>query len=188
MPPGVRYVGVDHTLGTSAQYPGWSHGPDVVADLHDLPLPSACADTVVSLHVLEHVVSPVRVLQELRRVMKDDGRLFLAVPFLHEIHHAPHDYHRFTRHGLELALELAGLEPLEIAPTGGYHRCLHHVLSRHPTVFTRTGHRLLTLPLRAVTAFLRALIRPFEYALDLLDPHQRMVCGYVCVARKQDVA
>ena len=50
------------------------------ADAHMLPFENALFDCVVLTEVLEHVFSPVRVLEEIRRVLKPDGILVLSAP------------------------------------------------------------------------------------------------------------
>lgn len=77
--------------GGSAE-PGWINsdqgdypGVDIVCDIRDgLPLESDSIDYVVSIHALPEVpyAELVPVLQELRRVLKPDGVLRLALPDL----------------------------------------------------------------------------------------------------------
>lgn len=52
----------------------------VVADVQDIPFPSATFDLVVSLETLEHVPYPDRGLSELVRVTKPGGRLIVTTP------------------------------------------------------------------------------------------------------------
>src|SRR5438132_9052355 len=73
---------------------------DIVADLTALPLGDASFDAVLCTQVLEHVRDPGRVLTEFARVLKPGGSLYLTIPQSWEIHEAPHDYFRFTRHGI----------------------------------------------------------------------------------------
>lgn len=47
-------------------------------------LADRCADVVICHHTLEHVLSPVAVLEELRRLLKAKGKLLLYVPFERE--------------------------------------------------------------------------------------------------------
>lgn len=59
--------------------------PDVVHNLHDLPLPipDESVDTVLASHVLEHV-DRARVLPlvyDLARILRDGGHLIVAVPY-----------------------------------------------------------------------------------------------------------
>jgi SAM-dependent methyltransferase len=83
-----RQVGVD-------VYPGAR--VDVVYDGRRLPLADACADLVFSASVFEHVADLDTALAEIGRVLKPDGRLVAAVPFISHAHGTPHDYHRPTR-------------------------------------------------------------------------------------------
>ena len=75
--------------------------PDVVADACDLHcFADGSFDAVFLLEVLEHVTAPDRALREVHRVLRADGLVVISTPFVFEIHAAPHDYYRFTEHGL----------------------------------------------------------------------------------------
>jgi 2-polyprenyl-3-methyl-5-hydroxy-6-metoxy-1,4-benzoquinol methylase len=52
-----------------------------VCKLEETGLPDSCADVVVITEVLEHIISPQRVLSEIRRVLKPGGILILSVPW-----------------------------------------------------------------------------------------------------------
>jgi SAM-dependent methyltransferase len=78
-----------------------ARGPDVVVDACDLRcFADGSFDAVFALEVLEHVTAPDRALLEVHRVLRADGLLVVSTPFVFEIHDAPHDYYRFTEHGL----------------------------------------------------------------------------------------
>jgi ubiquinone/menaquinone biosynthesis C-methylase UbiE len=51
-----------------------------VGDAHELPFPDASFDCVLSVGLLDYVASPQRVLEECRRVLKDDGRIVFTAP------------------------------------------------------------------------------------------------------------
>ncbi len=51
-----------------------------VLDCQYLPFKNQSFDNVILTEVLEHTLSPLRVLEEIRRVLTDDGRLILSVP------------------------------------------------------------------------------------------------------------
>jgi SAM-dependent methyltransferase len=75
---GARVVAIDLSKGMldgiAAPRP-----PSIVADAQVLPLPDASVDVVLLMHMLYHVPDPARAVAEARRVMRDDGRLLLAV-------------------------------------------------------------------------------------------------------------
>ncbi len=52
----------------------------MVGDAQILPFDSATFDAVFALEVLEHVFDPLKVLKEIRRVMKKDGYAVFLVP------------------------------------------------------------------------------------------------------------
>ena len=83
--------------------------PHVQAEVEHLPLEDAVFDTVVCLEVLEYVTRPQAALSEIHRVLKRDGKLILATPFLHRAD-TPHDYWRFTEHGLRYLLQETGFD------------------------------------------------------------------------------
>src|SRR5437016_4665411 len=53
---------------------------DVVAQGDELPLASDSIDFVLSSHVLEHFLDPIKALKEWRRVVKDGGYIVAVVP------------------------------------------------------------------------------------------------------------
>jgi SAM-dependent methyltransferase len=69
-----NYVGLDISP-TAARY---FHKPFVNASATAMPLPDSDFDLVWSVWVLEHVPGPEQALAEMRRVVKDNGILFLV--------------------------------------------------------------------------------------------------------------
>lgn len=91
--PHLRFINLD-----IAQTP---KGVDVMADAHFLPFADQSVDAVYSNAVLEHVQRPWRVADEIYRVVRPGGKVFVNVPFLNVIHDT-HDYFRFTDKGLRV--------------------------------------------------------------------------------------
>ncbi|MCX6704290.1 MAG: class I SAM-dependent methyltransferase, partial [Candidatus Woesebacteria bacterium] len=52
----------------------------IVADAHKLPFESETFDAVFALEVLEHVIDPAKVLNEIKKVLKADGYAVFLVP------------------------------------------------------------------------------------------------------------
>ncbi len=69
-------------------------------DAHRLPFRAGSFDAAVASQVLEHLHSPAVALSELTRVLRTDGMMLVALPFLYPLHQTPHDYQRLTRWGL----------------------------------------------------------------------------------------
>jgi SAM-dependent methyltransferase len=70
-----------------------------VADAHQIPLAACSVDAVVVQAVLEHVVNPERVVEEIWRVLRDDGLVYAETPFLQQVHAGAYDFVRFTSSG-----------------------------------------------------------------------------------------
>lgn len=168
-----RYVGVDMAVGD----PTWNYRQlDTVGDLTALPFRSGCFDACINIVTLEHVREPARALHEIHRVLNAGGRLLLIVPHEWEVHQAPHDYFRYTRHGLAYLLEKAGFRDCSIRPVGGYFRLLSRRLLNGLQFFPG-----LAGVVAALVVGPPALILP---ALDFLDKRRDFTLGYVCEARK----
>lgn len=87
--------------------------PDILADLHHIPLLDESVDTIVSIAVLEHTRHPWEIAEEFYRVLRPMGYGVIAVPFLQPQHDFPGDYIRFTENGLIEIFKDAGFEIIE---------------------------------------------------------------------------
>lgn len=81
---------------------------DIFASAEELPFEDNFFDTVLCTNVLEHVANAGKAFSEIGRVLKEDGVLIVAVPFLYPVHEAPYDYYRYTKYGLEHQLKKNG--------------------------------------------------------------------------------
>ena len=98
LPPAVEYVGIDVAEAMSF---GMSTNPAIhTFDGRAIPFPSASYDHVLCTEVLEHAEDPEALMTEMHRVLKPGGSLIMTVPFSARVHHAPYDFHRFTRYRL----------------------------------------------------------------------------------------
>ena len=177
MLPGVtRHIGIERpgTLSRSTVVDAW-------ADALALPFAEASFDSVLCNEVLEHVPEPARLLSEAARVLRPGGTLVLTTPQTWGLHEEPHDYYRYTRHGLAWLARGAGLEVLEITPTCG--------------TFATVGQRLSSFFFYTTGAYrvpaLNLLVRPFLAAGQIVAVALDELCGrrgdpldHVLVARR----
>ena len=71
----------------------------VVADAAQLPFQGESLDAVFAQAVLEHVRRPYRAVQEIYRVLKPGGGVYVDVPFV-QVYHNRVDFQRYTADGL----------------------------------------------------------------------------------------
>lgn len=77
--------------------------PDIVGDIHHLPMADSTVQAITCMAVLEHVEDPIRAAAEMHRVLVPNGQLFVYVPFLYYYHaHGGYykDFWRFTEDSL----------------------------------------------------------------------------------------
>jgi SAM-dependent methyltransferase len=176
--PSARYCGVDLAIGDAA----WNYrGLDAIADLATLPFRGGAFAACINIVTLEHVREPHRVLRELARILGNGGKLLMVVPHEWEVHQAPHDYFRYTRHGIAYLLEQAGFERIEIHPVGGYFRLLARRMLNGLQFFTGGARWFGFLPAALLLAP-PALALPF---FDFLDRERNFTLGYICTAEKK---
>ncbi len=92
---------------------------DVFASADQIPCEDASFDAVLCTNVLEHVANAGKAFQEISRVLKMEGYLIVAVPFLYPVHEAPYDYYRYTKYGIEHQLKKNGFIIKHSMPWGG---------------------------------------------------------------------
>jgi SAM-dependent methyltransferase len=195
-----EYVGVEHEATFAATSAGARGRADVRYDGRRLPFPDESFDTVMSVQVLEHTPDPAGLLVEMARVLRRDGILILSAPFSFRLHEEPHDYFRFSPHGLRLLCAGAGLVIEDIEPHGNLWSLLGHKLnsflalrvgriSGAAQAMGKLGHeagaverpRLWTLPLVApAMVAVSAAARVLDRALP--DPTETL--GFTLVARR----
>jgi SAM-dependent methyltransferase len=76
-----------------------SRWTQLIGDAHRIPLADATADAVVVQAVLEHVLDPTRVVDEIHRVLRPNGLVYAETPFLQHVHAGAHDFTRYTSSG-----------------------------------------------------------------------------------------
>lgn len=75
--------------------------PDLYADGLALPFADDTFDLILSQAVLEHVPDPQRATDEMRRVLRPEGRIFCEIAFMQPLHAVPSHYFNVTPHGAE---------------------------------------------------------------------------------------
>ena len=75
---------------------------DLVCDLTQRnPFHPARFDAIVLMNVMEHIFDTHAIMATLRQLLKPNGILIVAIPFMVKIHQAPVDYVRFTHYALQ---------------------------------------------------------------------------------------
>jgi SAM-dependent methyltransferase len=98
LPSGTTYKAIDVPAADDF---GMSRRPEIVDfDGIHIPFPDASFNHILCTEVLEHAADPAALVADMQRVLAPGGTIVATVPFSARVHHAPHDYHRFTRYRL----------------------------------------------------------------------------------------
>ena len=153
-------------------------GISAMADIHFLPFREHSFDAVICTQVLEHVRDPIRGCEELHRVIKSGGRVFVTLPFVWREHAHPTDFWRFTSYGCYRLLQDAGFSNIEVASNGGYFIVLDYILRR-------LGYRLFGRTIGHICAVLYKPVGAALYLLDKLLPHNDYSINFSVTATKK---
>lgn len=111
-----KYISVDK-MDTSATT--YTDNTNMInADARDLPFENNFANTVILNQVLEHIYEYEKVLEEVNRVLKVNGKFIISVPFIYHIHAEPNDYFRFSEYGIKKLLEEKGFKIIKFDYNG----------------------------------------------------------------------
>jgi SAM-dependent methyltransferase len=86
----ARVVGFDIYSSSLTQF---------IADAHSVPLADGSIDAVLIQAVLEHVLEPSQVVNEIHRVLRGGGLVYAETPFMQQVHAGPYDFVRYTSSG-----------------------------------------------------------------------------------------
>jgi SAM-dependent methyltransferase len=174
-----NYIGIDNSSGIDT---------DARASVTSLPFSDGSFDSIISSEVLEHVPEPQDAVNELCRVLKPGGIAYISAPMSWALHYEPHDYWRFTNHGLAHLLGASGFKVIASQRIGGMfslvgQRSIDVSWSKISGIFSFLGRPIaekiatgMCIPL-SIVAYGLAMVGD---GIDKTD-----ALGWVMVARKQ---
>jgi SAM-dependent methyltransferase len=165
---------------------------DIVSDAIAIPQSDESFDVVLCTEVIEHHPEPIRVVNELGRLLKPGGLLLLTAPLGSGIHQEPfHFYGGYTPYWYRRFLPEAGFVEIDVEANAGSFRHFGQESVRFWTMIA--PHRLaaplwvraLVVPVWLPLAPLLALLIPLlAQWLDPFDAEKRFTVGYNVSARK----
>lgn len=145
-----------------------------VCSLNEIPVEDQRFDAVICTQVLEHIDEPSETLDELFRVLKPGGTLFLTAPLYYPEHEIPYDFYRYTQFGFRHLFEKAGYKIDSINWLEGYYMTLSNQLwiaSDELKVFDKKAGlmNIITVPLFLFAKITFPLISHLLGRLDLIS-------------------
>lgn len=93
MTKGISYLGIDIAPG-----PDVDLICDITADFSEIVkvLGQSTFDAIICANVLEHLYEPIKALNNMRKLLRDDGFLIIITPLIWDLHSWPQDYFRLN--------------------------------------------------------------------------------------------
>jgi glycosyltransferase involved in cell wall biosynthesis len=159
---------------TNQDIPHGNHNANIhiFSPIHEIPVDDDHFDSVFCNAVLEHVANPTEVVEEIYRVLKPGGYLYLCIPFLQPEHLDPTDFQRYTKDGLRKLVTDQGFEVVKVE---GVHTVYHTLgwiveewLESNHSISYRILRRILYPILRYKTRTSKAYVDSLASAYRIL--------------------
>jgi len=151
---------------------------DCVADAHSLPFPDSFFHCVIIQAVLEHVISPTKVVSEIYRVLSEKSFVYSEVPFIQSVHEGAFDFTRFTHSGHQLLFS-----DFHIISSGAHHgptQSLLFVFSHYlQLLFGSIARLLFYSTFSRISRFVDAILFSGSGSIDI-------ACGTYVLAQKRN--
>ena len=165
---------------------------DYICDATDIPVPDASFDVVLCTEVLEHCPEPIRVINEIARILRPGGTLILTAPLGSGIHQEPyHFYGGYTPFWYEKFLAEAGFDSISIESNAGFYKLFSQEslrflqLSMPSHLQTGWLQKLIWLPFWLICLPIFGLFIPVVCSvLDRFDTDRRFTVGYHVTATR----
>lgn len=97
-----KYIGIDIENQSDFDY----HNKKIISfNGSVIPMGNQTVDSFICTEVLEHVMSPDKLISEMKRVLKKNGQGLLSIPWSARYHYIPFDYYRYTPSALEILFQ-----------------------------------------------------------------------------------
>ncbi len=176
-----KYIGIDVEGGGHKDE---AKNVDKFYDGKIIPFSDNNFDVVICTQVLEHVEDPIFLLQEINRILKPGGKIFLTMPFVWNEHETPFDFRRFTRYEHIRVFEKAGLKIETIEATTGLFGVCGQLISAF--IFEEINPKKFIFKL--LIAFLFCFpVQLIFIILDFVFKNSWLTLDYVINAKKYEI-
>lgn len=156
---------------------------DLIADIYHLPFKDNSVDAIINEFVLEHTKYPKDIVKEIYRVLKPNGLLYLAVPFVASFHSSPDDYYRWSKNGLRELLK--DFEEDEIGIRCGPTSAMVSVVNEWLATLFSFGfsflHQIILIILMIITGPLKII----DYFIYKFSSSENIAYGFYFIGRKK---
>lgn len=158
-----------------------------VGTADNLPFKEKSFDKVILANSLYYFNNPFKVIEGVHKILKNNGILFISIPFFYPIHDTPDDKYRFTEFGLKTMLD-NNFQIKKIKAIGGFFTIpsviLHSLIKGLPSIMP-ANLKKLTRAFVYITLYIPYLLTQVLGLVDIMDKSKRWTTYYVVVAVKK---
>lgn len=166
--PYQHLFSVDRYIGIDMEQTGHEHTlskVDVYYDGKNIPFENEYFDSVFCSEVFEHVFNLQEVIVEIKRVLKQNGKILITVPLCWNEHEVPYDFARYTSFGIRHILETNGFKVIELRKSGNFFRVniqlwalyFHNTINIRPKSLAFILRMLFIVPINVLGSILSPL-------------------------------
>ena len=156
---------------------------DVVCDISNLPFKDNSIDIILNIAVLEHVPIPKKVIDEIYRVLKPDGIVYTAFPFIQGFHASPYDFTRVTEEGIKVLHD--GFEQIEVKPFSGPTSGMLWIFQEWVAILFSFGSKKLHMIIYLLMLVLTFPIKFLDYFLIHHPMAKNIASGFIYIGKKK---
>ena len=157
---------------------------NVVCDIEDLPFKDNSIDLILNIAVLEHVPNPQKVIDEIYRILKPNGIIYTAFPFIQGFHASPYDFTRVTEEGIKILHK--EFEKIEVKPFSGPTSGMLWILQEWIAILFSFGSKRLHMVIYLMMLLLTFPIKFLDYFLIKHPMAKNISSGFIFIGRKND--
>ena len=94
----------------------------------NLPISDKSYNSVLAINLFEHIFNIQNLIQEIYRILDDEGKLIGSTPFMKVYHSDPHDFYRYTQDFYKKMFEKVGFVNIDLILVG---QGLFHVVAEN---------------------------------------------------------
>ena len=140
---------------------------------------------MIAQEVLEHIADFQFTINEVNRILKPSGLLYVQTPFQIGKHHGPKDYWRFSRDALEYLFDNNAWKLEEVGMVHGHGSGFYRILVEFIAVTASILSNRLYLPTKTLAAIIFIPLRLLDGLTQFSSQQDRIAAGYYVIASKR---
>jgi len=156
---------------------------DLACDIENIPIKDNVVDYIFNIAVLEHVPNPEKVVNEMHRILKKEGVIYVFFPFMQPFHASPYDFSRRTIEGMKDLFK--DFEQIELKPFGGPTSGFLWVLQEWIAILFSFGSKKLHLIIFLLTTLLTFPLKFLDFLLVHHPLAKNISSGFIFIGKKK---